>query len=269
MLCFPNAKINLGLSILRKRPDGFHDLESVFYPVGWSDALEILPASELSFQQSGITIPGNSADNLCLKAFLLLHQDFDIPFVKIHLHKAIPIGAGLGGGSADASFTLIALNELFELNLPVDILQQYARRLGSDCAFFIENKPVLCFEKGDVFQEVKLDLKGKYIVMVYPGIHISTAEAYQNVVPKLKEISVRDIVHTSISDWKKVLKNDFEENLFLKYPILAAIKQTLYENGAIYASMSGSGSTVFGIFEEPASLESLFPAEYQLWQGEL
>src|SRR5688572_14534594 len=178
MIAFPNAKLNIGLNVTERRPDSFHNLESVFYPVQWCDALEILPAKETKFTSSGIEIPGTIESNLCLKAYQLLKTDFELPPVKIHLHKNIPIGAGLGGGSSDAAFTLKLLNQLFELNIAEDKLEDYARKLGSDCAFFIRNKPVFAHEKGDVFEPIKLDLTGYNCVVVYPNLHITTAEAY-------------------------------------------------------------------------------------------
>ncbi|MBC8112680.1 MAG: 4-(cytidine 5'-diphospho)-2-C-methyl-D-erythritol kinase, partial [Verrucomicrobia bacterium] len=257
MLLFPNAKINLGLNITEKRADGFHNLESVFYPVAWTDVLEILPAKKLSFQHSGIEIPGNAFENLCLKAFHLLKNDFPIDWVHMYLHKVIPIGAGLGGGSADAAFCLKGLNEIFNLQLSVENLQAYARKLGSDCAFFIENQAKFCFGKGDEFEGVGLNLKGKFIALVYPKLHISTAEAYQSIVPKKPVVSIKEIIQMPVSEWKNLLKNDFETPLFEKYPVLSTIKNQLYRTGALYASMSGSGSTVFGIFEEEVSVRQL------------
>lgn len=173
MLVFPNAKINIGLNIVEKRSDGFHNIESCFYPVGWSDALEIMPAGKLSFHSDGIAIPGNASDNLCLKAYQILAADYDLPLVSIHLLKAIPIGAGLGGGSSDAAFVITVLNSQFDLKISLEKQQDYARRLGSDCAFFVVNKPVYCYEKGDRFENIDLSLTGKWIVLINPGIHIS------------------------------------------------------------------------------------------------
>ena len=228
MITFPNAKINIGLQILSKRPDGFHNIASCFYPVGWSDILEIIPAKTLSFNSSGIPIPGDVATNLCLKAYQLLKIDFDLPPVAIHLHKIVPIGAGLGGGSADAAFTLTMLNQLFELGLSVTTLENYARKLGSDCAFFIQNQPVYCVEKGDIFEEININLKGKSIVMIYPNLHISTAEAYSGVVPNQPLTSLRTSLEGA-SSWQISAKNDFEKHLFEKYSDLATLKQKLYD----------------------------------------
>ena len=268
MVSFPNAKINIGLHITEKRLDGFHNLESCFYPVGWCDVLEILPAEKLSFKSTGISIPGNSETNLCLKAYYLIKQDFNISPVMIHLHKVIPIGAGLGGGSADCAFTIKTLNDLFELHLTKEQMENYARKLGSDCAFFIQNRPKYCVGKGDEFSEIGLDLSDKFIVLVNPNIHISTAEAYAGVKPRKVEMDLREILQIPVNKWVNMVVNDFEHYLLPKYPIISTIKEQLYANGAIYASMTGSGSTVFGIFEEEVDLKEVF-AEYSVWQGKM
>ncbi|MDR6563328.1 MULTISPECIES: 4-(cytidine 5'-diphospho)-2-C-methyl-D-erythritol kinase [unclassified Arcicella] len=268
MVTFPNAKINIGLYITEKRADGFHNLESCFYPVGWCDILEILPADELSFKSTGLPIPGSPDSNLCLKAYHLLKQDFDIPPVTIHLHKVVPIGAGMGGGSADCAFTIKTLNELFVLHLSIEQMENYARRLGSDCAFFIQNQPQYCFGKGDEFADITIDLTGKFIVLVNPNIHISTAEAYSGVKPQKNEIDLREVLKEPVQTWKNVVKNDFETHLLPKYPRIENIKNKLYELGASYASMTGSGSTVFGIFEEAIATKKHFE-EYAVWEGKL
>jgi 4-diphosphocytidyl-2-C-methyl-D-erythritol kinase len=268
MLTFPNAKINIGLSITEKRSDGFHNLASCFYPVGWSDVLEILPAEETTFKSTGIIIPGDTENNLCLKAYNLLKADFDIPPVMINLHKVVPIGAGLGGGSADCAFTIKTLNDFFELNLSVTLMEDYARKLGSDCAFFIQNRPQFCVGKGDEFSEINIDLSGKYIVLVNPNIHISTVEAYSGVRPEKPEVDLKKILQSPINQWVNIVKNDFEIHLLPKYPVIANIKNQLYTYGAAYASMTGSGSTVFGIFEEEINLQEQFSG-YSIWQGKL
>lgn len=267
MLDFPNAKLNIGLFITEKRADGFHNLESCFYPVKWCDALEMLPAEQERFTVSGLPVPGNPESNLCLKAYKLLQERFELPPVHIHLHKIIPMGAGLGGGSSDASYTLKGLNSLFSLNLSTLELEGFARQLGSDCAFFIQNKPVLAVEKGDVFRPIHLDLKGYSCIVVYPGLHITTAEAYGKVVPKAPVSSLAELLQQDISEWKTTVKNDFEEALFPRYPVLADIKRTLYGAGAAYASMTGSGSAVFGLFKGEAPASLVFPGEYLLWKG--
>ena len=272
MLTFPNAKINIGLNIIEKRADGFHNIESVFYPVEWCDVLEIIPSQEkeVKFQSSGLAIPGNENSNLCLKAWHLLKSHILQPPI-IHLHKVIPMGAGLGGGSADGAFTLKMLNEVYDLKLNNNKLQDYARQLGSDCAFFIENRPVFCYSKGDQFEDFSLDLRGKYIVLINPDIHISTAEAYSGVVPCKPKISLKDGLKQNITEWKETIKNDFERNLLLKYPAIANVKAYLYQSGAIYASMTGSGSTLYGIFDKEdecrtVNLKHKFP-NFALWQG--
>ncbi|SDM78930.1 4-(cytidine 5'-diphospho)-2-C-methyl-D-erythritol kinase [Siphonobacter aquaeclarae] len=265
MIAFPNAKINLGLFITEKRPDGFHNLESVFVPVGWTDVLEILPAAETRFESSGIPIPGDPSTNLCLRAYGLLAADFDLPPVYMHLHKVVPIGAGLGGGSSDAAFVLKMLNDLFSLGLPGEPLEAYARLLGSDCAFFIRNEVKFCYGKGDEFSEISINLAGKSILLVNPEIHISTAEAYAGVRPKPSGVDWSRIAASPVGEWKQWLRNDFEDSLFPKYPALPALKEALYAGGALYASMSGSGSTVYGIYEGDAPA-GLFPG-MKTWTG--
>ncbi|WP_296619958.1 4-(cytidine 5'-diphospho)-2-C-methyl-D-erythritol kinase [Marivirga sp.] len=251
MLKFPNAKINLGLNITTKRTDGYHDIESCFYPIPLRDALEIIPSEKFNFETTGLEIPGDSNDNLVLKAYQLIKADFNLPTVDVILHKNIPMGAGMGGGSADGAFMLTLLNEYFKLHISVKKLEAYALQLGSDCPFFIENKVKLVSGRGELFKNTKLDLSGYYLALVYPNIHISTAEAYSGVNPKRSEISVKDVIEKyPIEDWKGLLKNDFEEGIFRKHPQLPNIKNDFYSAGAVYASMTGSGSTIFGIFKE-------------------
>ncbi|WP_080237798.1 4-(cytidine 5'-diphospho)-2-C-methyl-D-erythritol kinase [Spirosoma rigui] len=266
MLTFPNAKINLGLRITEKRPDGFHNLQSCFFPVGWSDVLEVIPADSFRFSSSGLPIPGDAGSNLCVRAYERLRADFDLPPVQLHLHKNVPIGAGLGGGSADAAFTLKLLNERFALGLSTATLEDYARPLGSDCAFFIQNRPMYCTEKGDVFDEIALDLTGYHLLLVYPNLAISTAEAYASIRPHQPEVPLNQLLRAPVDTWRSTVHNDFEDSLFPAYPLLAAIKQQLYEAGAVYASMSGSGSTVYGIFDAPVACPNQF-ADYSVWQG--
>lgn len=267
MISFPNAKINLGLNIIEKRPDGFHNLESCFYPIGWQDVLEILPAQKLAFTSSGIAIPSDGKENLCIQAYQLLKADFDLPPIQIHLHKIIPIGAGLGGGSADAAFTIKTLNNLFNLKLDIAVLQDYARQLGSDCAFFIENIPKYCFGKGDQFSEVAVTLRGKFLVLVYPNQHVSTQEAYAGIQPQPALKPLSEVIQNPIQDWPDQLKNDFEPQIFAKYPAIELIKTTLYDLGASYASMTGSGSALFGIFDTPVPLN--FPSNYLVFSETL
>jgi 4-diphosphocytidyl-2-C-methyl-D-erythritol kinase len=265
MVSFPNAKINLGLHVVVRRPDGYHNIESCFYPVGWTDVLEIIEAEALQFTSSGLLIPGDAAQNLCLKAYMTLKKDFDLPPVHIHLHKVIAIGAGLGGGSADGAFMVKGLNEKFKLGLTPEQMEDYVRPLGSDCAFFIQNKPLYCYEKGDRFAEISVDLKGWFIALVNPGIHVSTPEAYAGMTPREPEIPLREVLHLPVAAWKGKLKNDFERTVFARYPAIADVKAKLYEAGASYASMSGSGATVYGIFAEEVQLNDYFPAGYTLW----
>lgn len=257
MINFPNAKINIGLNITERRPDGYHNLETVFYPVKINDVLEIIESDTLSFEASGLAIPGRMEDNLCVKAWHLLNQDHDVPPVKIHLHKHIPIGAGLGGGSADAAFFIRLMNANFGLGLTTPQMQDYARTLGADCAFFIESKPVFAHEKGDQFKPVDLDLSAYKIALVMPPVHVSTSEAYRGVRPAAVSSSLQELVNLPVAEWKKYIKNDFEESVFKNHSVIRGVKAALYEAGAHYASMSGSGASVFGIFEEMPDLSGL------------
>ncbi len=263
MLVFPNAKINLGLNIVEKRTDSFHNIESVFYPIGWSDVLEIVQyrgksKKRLHFQSTGISIPGKPNDNLCVKAYNLLSSQFDLPPIKIHLHKLIPIGAGLGGGSSDAAFFLKAINNLFELNLSFGELHHYARELGSDCSFFISNQPTFAEGKGDEMEHVKVNISGKHLVVIKPPIHISTKEAYARVQPQKPIVSLEEIILQPISSWKYTVVNQFEDSVFPQFPEVQNIKEKLYAHGAEYAAMSGSGSAVFGLFSSPTNFKKEF-----------
>jgi 4-diphosphocytidyl-2-C-methyl-D-erythritol kinase len=250
VLAFPNAKINLGLNIISKRPDGYHNLETCFYPIPWNDGLEILTSPTFKFTSSGLQIPGNSNSNLCVKAFDLLKNDFDLPPVHIHLHKVIPMGAGLGGGSADGAYTLRLLNDKFELKISSGQLEKYASILGSDCPFFIQNQPTFAEGTGNLFSKIQVNLKGLFIALIHPGIHVSTKDAFAGLTPKTPEISIREVLSMPIEKWKGLLVNDFETSIFKLYPSISEIKNQFYKEGAIYASMSGSGSCVFGIFEK-------------------
>lgn len=263
MISFPNAKINLGLQITEKRADGFHNLETVFLPVGWSDALEIAHSDELCFTTSGITILGSPESNLVMKAYNLLRADFGLPALKIHLHKQIPFGAGLGGGSADGAFMLRMLDHTFSLDISQQKLLEYAAVLGSDCPFFILNKPVFATGTGNIMKEINLNVKGLYLLMVKPPVEVSTAKAFQNVVPQKPAVSLSERINLPVQDWKNNIVNQFESSVFPQYPEISNIKSQLYELGAVYASMSGSGSCVFGLFNElPASIGNLFPSPY-------
>lgn len=253
MVAFPPCKINLGLHVTRKRQDGYHDIETCFYPVVWTDILEIIPSDEFTFTSTGLPISGEN--NLCTKAYELLRKDFSIGPVKIHLHKIIPIGAGLGGGSSDAAATLRLLNTVFQLNLPAEKLSSYAAQLGSDCAFFVQHKPMLGTERGDKLHALNVTLQGKFLALVHPGIHVSTQEAYAHVTPALPVMPIRDILEKlPVDQWKKHLVNDFEASVFKNHAAIRNYKERLYDMGALYASMSGSGSTVFGIFDTEINL---------------
>jgi len=265
---FPNAKINLGLNVTEKRSDGFHNIETCFYPVSWSDILEIVPSKKAEIEITGTPIPGSPTGNICFKAFQLLRQDFNIPNVAIHLHKLLPIGAGLGGGSSDAAFVVRCLGQMFNLFFEDDLMEYYASLLGSDCAFFIKNKPAIGKGKGDELETIGHVLDGKYIYIIYPNIHVPTAAAYQGVTPQKPAQSIEEVLKMPISDWKTYLKNDFETSVFLTYPVIGDLKNKLYSHGAEYASMSGSGSSVYGIF--PSFPESLsLDKEYKSWIGAL
>lgn len=257
MLIFPNAKINIGLNIINRRPDGYHNLETIFYPVMIKDALEVVVADKLSFESSGLEIPGRAEDNLCIKGYHLVRKDFDLPPVKIHLHKHIPIGAGLGGGSADAAFFIRLLDQKFDLGMPDGQMLGYARQLGADCAFFIQNKPVFAFDRGDEFEPIKLDLSNYKIVVVMPPVHVSTSEAYGGVKPAAVDRSLMELIYEPVAEWKNFVKNDFEVSVFKNHPIIRGVKAALYEAGAVYASMSGSGASVFGIFDSTPDLNEL------------
>ncbi len=267
MVAFPNCKINIGLRVLNKRAGGFHNIETIFIPVALKDAVEIIEDSctnkEISYTQSGLKIPGNEQDNLCIKAYYLLKKDFPLlPNVNMHLHKTIPMGAGLGGGSADASFVLKLINEKFDLNLSVEQLISYALQLGSDCPFFIINKPCYATGRGEILEEISPDLSAYKILLVNPDIHISTGWAFSNINIETKENSLRNLVALPVSTWQLNIGNDFEKPVFEAHTEIAEIKAGLITAGAVYASMSGSGSTVFGIFEKKADPVFKFPSNY-------
>ncbi len=257
MLTFANAKINLGLNLVEKRPDGYHNLETIFYPIRIIDTIELIDSEETSCVIKGIEIPGGSDDNICLKAFRRLQLDFGLPHQKIVLLKSIPVGAGLGGGSADAAFLIKLINEKFKLALTITQMQNYARRLGADCAFFIENNPAYGFAKGDEFESIEIDLSNYYIVLVKPPVHVSTALAYADVIVKQPLISLKKLIHLPLKEWRTTIFNDFELSVFAKYPQIDEIKTKLYDAGATFALMSGSGSSVFAIFEKPVQLPEL------------
>ena len=261
MITFPNAKINLGLNIVEKRSDGYHNLETIFYPVSIEDALEITPLHnaevKYNLHQAGLAIAGDAESNLVVKAYKMLDADFGLPAVDIHLLKNIPSGAGLGGGSADAAFMLKALNEEFGLQLSYETLEMYAARLGADCAFFVRNQPTYAEGIGNIFSPITLSLKGYQIVLVKPDVFVSTRDAFSQIKPRRPKKSLKDIVAQPIETWKDEMVNDFEESVFPQFPAIEEIKKELYKQGAIYASMSGSGSSVFGIFAASATIPTI------------
>ena len=270
MITFPNAKINLGLDVVEKRPDGYHNLETVFYPIPLNDILEITKSEEFSFTMHNAQFEGDDNDNLVVKAYNLLAQEYEMPKVKISLYKNIPTGAGMGGGSADAAFALKMLNEIAGLGLSDEKLEEYAARLGADCAFFIKSRPAYATGIGNILTSVECDLTGYYMIVVKPEIHISTKEAYALVTPKHPENALAEIIRKPVEEWKGLMKNDFEKSVFAKYPDVANIKEKLYSLGAVYASMSGSGSAFFGIFDKECNYEDIkaeFPDIFcQLWR---
>lgn len=306
MVVFPNCKINLGLHITRKRDDGYHDLETVFYPVPLRDVLEILksesgkparlltePANPLAeparppagqqpeqgsrmtefisggvhFHMSGLVVNGKPEDNLCIKAYNLLKIDFpQLSAIEMYLHKAIPMGAGLGGGSADGAFTLQLLNEKFQLNLSREQLLDYALRLGSDCPFFIINKPCYATGRGELLQTVPVDLSGFSFLLVHPGVHINTGWAFSQLTPAPSPLPLQEIIQQPVTAWSSALSNDFEAPVFRHHPALKAIKEKLYEAGAVYASMSGSGSCFYGIYAKHQWPEIDWPKEYKVFK---
>ena len=273
MLCFPNAKINIGLNILERRPDSFHNIETLFYPVPLSDILEIIVdedggVSKVELNITGLNVPGEKENNLCSKAYKILSEDFPLPSVKIYLHKLIPMGAGLGGGSSDGAYTLVLLNKIFQLGLEPGRLKTYAARLGSDCTFFIDNKAAIGIEKGDVLKDVNINLRGHYLVIVKPGVSIPTPEAYAGVKPFITETPLIYLIKLPIRQWKEKIVNDFEKTVFTTYPKIKEIKDRLYLEGALYASMTGSGSAVYGIFEEEKLLKECFPGMFY-WGGQI
>lgn len=256
MITFPNAKINLGLNIIEKRPDGYHNLETIFYPINLQDALEVTrrdtDSKEYILRVCGTSLEIDDEDNLVVKAYKLLKKDHPqmLP-IDIHMYKHIPAGAGLGGGSSDAAHMIKLLNEKFLLKLSAEQMESYAAQLGADCAFFIKNKPVFATGIGNVFEPIELSLKGYHIVLVKPDIFVSTRDAFSHIKPARPSVSLKEIVKQPIENWKDSMKNDFEVSVFLKFPEVAAIKDELYDLGAVYAAMSGSGSSVYGIFKEP------------------
>jgi 4-diphosphocytidyl-2-C-methyl-D-erythritol kinase len=256
MIAFANCKINLGLHVVEKRADGYHNLETVFYPVkNVYDVLEIKESAEFKLQQSGLIIKSPLEKNLVFKAYQLLKTHYDLPNIEVHLHKTIPSGAGLGGGSADASFMLILLNNYFNLQLSKSTLSAYALQLGSDCPFFIENICCAATGRGELLSPINLDLSGLFVYLIKPPIHVSTAQAFAGIVPSITEASLLESIMQPIDTWQNTISNDFEKTIFALHPKFASIKKSLYNTGALYASMSGTGSTIYGIFEKEMEID--------------
>ena len=263
MISFPNAKINLGLHVVERRSDGYHNLESLFYPVELCDILEVIPGERFGFQSTGLTIEGPEEEHLVVRAWRLLQKRFDLPPVRIHLHKVIPIGAGLGGGSSDGAFMLKMANDLFMLGMTEAKLEEMAAALGADCPFFIGNRAALATGTGNILQPVDLDLSGYKIVIVKPPLAVSTGMAYKVVTPRRPDHTVAEVVTRPVEEWKELLVNDFEEHVFAMFPEIGTIREELFRLGAVYASMSGSGSSVYGLFREiPSCLADKFPGDY-------
>jgi 4-diphosphocytidyl-2-C-methyl-D-erythritol kinase len=270
MITYPISKINIGLQVTGKRMDGFHNLETIFYPVQLRDALEVIEADRQEFQLSGLSVEGDPGKNLVVQAYELLKADYKIPPVRIHLHKNIPTGAGLGGGSSDAASMLMLLNDMFRLEISREELMQYALTLGSDCPFFIYGKPVFATGRGEIMEEIWVNLQEYFLILVKPPIHVSTAEAYQNILPHGTRLSLKGLISFPVHKWKGNILNQFERYVFEKYPEVRQIKQILYEQGASFSLMSGSGSCVYGLFRsEKKGLEKFFPASYQIFRQRL
>jgi len=272
MIDFPNAKINIGLNITEKRADGFHNIETVFYPIMLSDILEIQAegnSEKASLTNTGISLDTPAEKNIVFKAFETFRQYNIIPEVNMHLHKIIPPGSGLGGGSADGAFTLKMLNKLFSLDKQEEQMQDYAEALGSDCPFFLKNTPQYAFEKGSKMEPVNISLKGYTILVVVPNIQISTKFAYQGVKVGKPEVSLKKhIEEIPVNEWKHHICNDFEAYIFEHHKELKGIKDQMYQSGAVFASLSGSGSAIYGIFEDTPPAVN-FPDSYFVWEEKL
>ena len=268
MITFPVAKINLGLNVVEKRADGYHNLQTVFYPVPIMDALEIVPMSDgfpsdvdCDLKVTNITIEGDEQRNLVVRAYQLLKADYpELPRVHAHLWKGIPTQAGMGGGSSDCGYMIRLLNETFDMGLSSEQMQQYAARLGADCAFFIESRACYAEGIGERLQPIDLDLSGWHIGVVRPDIPVPTKEAFSRIHPHYPALNCRDVVRQPVETWRDRVTNDFEESVFVLHPEIGAVKEQLYKMGATYAAMSGSGSALFGLFkDEPDALRQTFP----------
>ncbi len=267
MICFPNAKINIGLRVTEKRLDGYHNLETIFYPIhGFYDCLEFFESKDFAIENIGIQIDAPIEKNLCYKAWQIFQEQYGIPPIHIKLLKNIPLGGGLGGGSADATFLLSALNSYFSVGASDDELEHLALKIGSDCPFFVKNIPVFAEGRGEIFSKIDLSLKNYWLVLLKPNVSVGTAEAYQGITPQKREQKLINEISSDITLWKDLIENDFEETVFNNHVEIADCKKFLYDLGALYASMSGSGATVYGIFEEEIEIPKQLPL---IWQGEL
>lgn len=270
---FPIAKINIGLYVTRRRDDGYHDLETIFYPIPLHDNLSISPLkmsdAPYHLQTAGHKIEGNPDDNLIVKVYKQLAEEFDLPALDIYLYKRIPMGAGLGGGSSDAAAMIKLLNETFDLGLSIADMERRVARLGADCAFFVQGKPAFATGIGDILSPIELSLSGMHLILVKPDIFVSTKEAYGGIIPATPEHDLLEAIKAPIAEWRHTVSNDFEKNVFRLHPEIAAIKQTLYDMGAVYASMSGSGSTVFGLFPHAVEEAERVFDDCFVWQSKL
>lgn len=259
---FPKAKINIGLYVVERRPDGYHNLQTVFYPIPLHDNLQIRVLKNdthpYQLQTAGNVIEGNPADNLVVRVYESLKQEFNLPPLDIYLYKRIPTGAGLGGGSSDAAYMMRMLNEAFTLNLTSEEMERRIAKMGADCAFFIQERPSYATGIGDILSPIQLSLKGMYLLLVKPPTFVSTQEAYKGVVPRQPQHELLQALSAPVETWRETVGNDFELSVFRHHPNIAAIKQTLYDMGAVYASMSGSGSSVYGLFKHPIETLNVF-----------
>lgn len=270
MIVFPNCKINLGLQVTGKRPDGFHNLSTVFYPVNWCDIAEVKlhnGKEDFKLLTSGLTVSGSVEDNILFKTHQLIKRQYTIPPVEVFLHKQLPMGAGLGGGSADAVFFMKALIQESGIVVPEELQLRWAEALGSDCPFFVHNVPVYAQGRGEVVESCNVNLDAYAIVVVYPGIHSNTKDAFDGIVPRTSDRNLKELIETLPPErWREGVVNNFETTIFKKYPVIAELKNYLYSNGAVYASLSGSGSAVYGIFNTVKPLT--FPPDYLFfWQA--
>ncbi len=268
MIAFPPCKINLGLRVIRKRNDGYHDVETCYYPLPFTDVLEVVPSDKFLFKQTGLSLPGNPDENLCVKAYRLLKDKFNLPEAAVYLHKVIPPGAGLGGGSSDAAWILRLLYQLFNLPVSYEELTALASQLGSDCPFFMHDEPMLGTGRGEVLKPLEVSLKSYYLVLLKPELHVSTAEAYGLVTPCVPDVPLEQLLKSKPEEWRSTLMNDFELPVIRRYPIIGELKEALYRSGAMYASMTGSGSAVYGIFQmKPQVQQNML--SYVIWEGDL